>query len=137
MYYISVFKDGIPNGNVESMIEGALNCMNKFSYYFEREDLVGMDACCQFPHFILSGNQVVCWEKPGQLTPDFFLSLKKQGFLKTVVDYRDVILVSENKVHLKYGYSRIAVDGTVMSKHDNVWILTFLNGVWGIQVRSY
>lgn len=70
--YISVFKDGIPNGDVESMIKGALSCMDKFSYCFEREYLVGMDACCHFPHFILSGNQVVCWEKPGQLTLDFF-----------------------------------------------------------------
>lgn len=137
MDYISVFKDGIPNGNVENMTEGALYCMDKFSHCFEREDLNGMDKCCHFPHFILSGNQVICWEKPGQLTLDFFLSLKKQGFLKTVVDYREVILVSENKVHVKYGYSRIAVDGTVMSKHDNVWILTCLNGIWGIQVRSY
>lgn len=84
------------------MIKGALSCMDKFSYCFEREDLVGMDICCHFPHFILSGNQVVCWEKSGQLTPGFFSSLKEQGFLKTVVDYRDVILVSENKVHLKF-----------------------------------
>ena len=53
------------------------------------------------------------------------------------MDYREVILVSDNKVHLKYGYSRITVDGTIMSKHDNVWILTFLNGIWGIQIRSY
>lgn len=137
MDYISVFKRGIPNGNVENMIKGALNCLDKFAYSFEKEDLIGMDECCHFPHYILSGSQVICWEKPGQLTSDFFSDLKKQGFSKTVVDYKEVILVSENKIHLKYGYSRMACDGTVMSKHDNVWILTYINGMWGIKVRSY
>lgn len=57
--------------------------------------------------------------------------------MKTIVDYREVILACENKVHLKYGYSRVAVDGTIMSRHDNVWILTYIDKKQGIQLRSY
>ena len=137
MDYISVFRGEIISENVDVMIKGAMDCLDHFAHCFEEEDLAGMDGCCHFPHYILSGEQVICWETPGQLTMDFFSDLKKKGFFKTIVDYKDIILVSENKIHLKYGYSRLACDGTVMSKHDNVWILTYENGEWGIKFRSY
>jgi len=135
--YISVFKDGKTNHDQEEMINGVMNCMDKFAKCFEHEDIEGMDECCHFPHYLISGNEIICWKGQGQLTSKFFEDLKKQGFDKTIVDYIEVILVCENKVHLKYGYSRVAVDGSIMSKHDNIWILTYKNNKWGIQVRSY
>lgn len=135
--YISIFKGGKTIQGKEEMITGAMHCMDSFAKCFEHEDIAGMDACCHFPHYLISGNEVICWSVPGQLTAKFFEDLKHQGFAKTTVDYREVILVSENKVHLKYGYSRVAADGTIMSKHDNVWILTYKDNKWGIQVRSY
>lgn len=135
--YVSIFKGDKPNQNQEEMIKGAMNCMDKFAECFEHEDIAGMDDCCHFPHYLISGNEIICWSEQGQLTDRFFTDLKNKGFAKTIVDYREVILVCENKIHLKYGYSRVAVDGTIMSKHENVWILTFKYEKWGIQVRSY
>ncbi len=135
--YISIFKGGKINQDQEEMINGVMNCMDKFAICFENEDIAGMDECCHFPHYLISGNEVICWREKGQITKKFFQDLKSQGFAKTIVDYREVILVCENKVHLKYGYSRVAIDGTIMSRHNNVWILTYLDKKWGIQFRSY
>jgi hypothetical protein len=135
--YISIFKVSKTNHNQEEMLKGAMSCMDKFAECFEKEDIAGMDGCCHFPHYLISGNEIICWKEQGQLTKKFFEDLKKHGFAKTVVDYREIILIRENKVHLKYGYSRISVDGNIMSKHDNVWILTYKDNKWGIQVRSY
>ncbi|WP_310605468.1 hypothetical protein [Anaerosporobacter sp.] len=134
--YVEVFKKNIEQNN-DSMIEEAMKCLNEFAEYFEHEDLAGMDSCCHFPHYLLSGNEVVCWETAGALPKDFFETLKQSGFKRTVVTKREPILVSENKVHFLYSYYRENVSGEIMSRHDNVWIVTYKNGKWGIQVRSY
>lgn len=135
--YIQIFKHNTDDLHQNILVEGALECLNKFGRCFENEDLAGMDACFHFPHYIISGNEVICWTEAGQLPPMFFEDLKKQGFKRTVVTRRESILVSENKVHFLYSYYREDVNGNVMSEHDNVWIVTLKDGKWGIQVRSY
>ena len=134
---IQIFKHKAQESQQETLIEGALECLSKFGKYFENEDLQGMDSCLHFPHYIISGNEVICWKEAGQLPPMFFEDLKKRGFKRTVVTRREPILVSENKVHFLYSYYREDVNGNVMSEHDNVWIVTLKDGKWGIQVRSY
>lgn len=135
--YVKVFKKNENIGNHDMLIKGALECLDRFGEYFENEDLQGMDSCFHFPHYIISGNEIICWNEPGQLQKTFFSDLKKSGFKKTVVTCRDVITVAENKVHFKYCYYRESVDGKIMSEHDNVWIVTLKDEKWGIHVRSY
>jgi len=134
--YVELFKKNKEVDN-ENIIKESIKCLEEFSKCFEGEDLIGLDTCCHFPHYLLSGNEVICWERKGVLSQDFFESLKQSGFKKTVVTRREPILVSENKVHFLYSYYRESISGEIMSKHDNVWILTRINGKWGIQVRSY
>lgn len=135
--YIQVFKTGKTEQDKDELVRGALVCLDVFGEHFNNANIKGMDGCCHFPHYLLSGNEMICWETPGQLPKTFFADLKKQGWAKTVTHYRDVILVSENKVHFKVRYTREKADGTVMSDHENVWILTCKDGKWGILLRSY
>lgn len=135
--YVKIFKKNEEINNYDEMIKGALECLDKFGKYFEKEDLQGMDSCFHFPHYILSGNEVICWNEGGKLPLTFFTDLKKLGFKRTVVTCREVITVAENKVHFKYCYYRESKDGKVLSQHDNIWIVTLKDGKWGIQIRSY
>ena len=137
MDYIDIFKQTSKESVDCETVQKVMDCMKKFASAFEAENIVAMDNCLHFPHYLLSGNNVICWEKPGQLTKSFFDDLKKMGFQKTVIDYISVILATKDKVHLKYGYSRMDKNGYVMSKHDNVWILTENEGMWRILLRSY
>ena len=133
--YVEVFKK---NQEVDQKcIEQAFACLDRFCEAFEKEDKDGMDECCHFPHYLLSGSEVICWQERGQLTTDFFEKLKESGFKRTVVTKREPILICKDKVHFLYSYDREDRDGNVMSKHDNLWILTCIDNKWGIQVRSY
>lgn len=134
--YVSIFKEN-QNYDNDLNIKEAIKCLDNFRTSFEKEDLKGMDLCCHFPHYLISGNEVICWEEEGQLTNDFFIKLKESGFKRTVVTKREPILVAENKVHFLYSYYRENIYGDVISQHDNVWILTYINNKWGILVRSY
>lgn len=135
--YIKIFRQNEKIDNYDMLINGALECLDKFGEFFESEDIQGLDSCLHFPHYIISGSDVICWNEPGQLPGTFFSDLKASGFKKTVVTCRDVITVAENKVHFKYCYYRESIDGKIMSEHDNIWIVTYKDGKWGIQVRSY
>ena len=137
MDYIDIFKKTSEESVDCETVQKAMECMKKFASAFDAEDTEAMDECLHFPHYLLSGNNVIYWEKPGQLTKDFFDDLKTIGFQKTVIDYITVILATKDKVHLKYSYSRLAKSGQVMSKHDNIWVLTKKKGVWKILLRSY
>lgn len=118
-------------------IQEAMKCMDDFARAFEGEDLAGMDDCCHFPHIIISKEQVIVWEAPGQIGADFFRRLKESGFARTVVTRREPVVVSAEKVHVLYSYQREDVQGRIMSSHENMWILTQKDGCWKILLRSY
>lgn len=135
--YIKIFRQNEIVNNFDEQMKGALECLDRFGDCFEKEDLQGMDSCLHFPHYILSGNEIICWKEGGKLSQAFFTDLKNAGFKRTVVTCREVITAAQNKIHFKYCYYRENVDGEIMSQHDNVWIVTYKDGKWGIQVRSY
>ncbi|WP_027801124.1 hypothetical protein [Paraburkholderia dilworthii] len=64
----------IPHDDIDEpeMTRAALACIDGFTACFNARDLNGMDAHLHFPHVILSGEQLVIWERPGQLPAHFF-----------------------------------------------------------------
>jgi hypothetical protein len=121
-----------------SMAADAIRCVEQFTEMFNKRDLAGMDSFLHFPHVILSGERLVIWEKPGNISPAFFDDLAKStGWAKSTYHRKHAVLVSPRKVHLVIDYSRDRADGSIISRHINMWIITFDGGRWGIKQRSY
>ncbi|MGL1937350.1 MAG: hypothetical protein OCD01_20160 [Fibrobacterales bacterium] len=135
--YIQVFKPHNNTTSQDEMISGALECLEKFGDAFNTCDLAGMDNQLHFPHTLISGEKSIIWGKPGQLPSAFFDDLKAQGWGYTEVIYQKPILVSTNKVHFNVKYTRNRTDGSIISEHENIWILTLMNDNWKILIRSY
>lgn len=116
----------------------ALHCVEAFAACFNARDSAGMDSCLHFPHIILSGEHLVIWSEPGQISTSFFEDLERDtGWVESRYVRKEAVLVSPRKVHLLVEYSRNRADGSVASKHCNIWIVTFDAGRWGIKLRSY
>lgn len=96
-----------------------------------------MDAKLHFPHVILSGENLIVWDKPGQHGDSFFKDLLATGWHRTTYRKKQVVLATSKKVHLLIEYSRDDVSGNPISIHQNLWIVTFDAGRWGIKQRSY
>ena len=47
-----------------------------------------------------------------------------------------MIHAGENKVHFAIRFSRHREDGTCYVTHEAIWIVTQLDGHWGVQARS-
>lgn len=120
------------------MIAQAIACVEAFTARFNARDLAGMDARLHFPHIILSGEQLVIWNGPGQLPASFFDDLERDtGWAETRYQRKQAVLVSPRKVHMLLDYTRNRGDGSVASQHSNMWIITYENDRWGIKQRSY
>lgn len=127
--------DGIDH---DGMVRAALATADAFTERFNARDLAGMDALLHFPHVILSGEQLIVWDAPGRMSTGFFEDLARTtGWDRTVYVERRPVLVSARKVHLVVEYTRNRADGSVVTRHQNLWIITHDAGRWGIKQRSY
>ena len=125
----------------EQVAVKAIECIEAFTERFNARDLAGMDAMLHFPHAIVSGKEfkeLIVWEQPGQMPASFFDDLiAATGWHRTTYRHKHVILASAHKVHLLIEYSRDDAAGNVITSHQNLWIVTFEDGRWGIKVRSH
>jgi hypothetical protein len=135
--YVKIFKPESSAESDKSLIAGATKCLDDFGAQFNAGNPAGMDDFLHFPHYLLSGSELIEWQSRGQLPETFFSDLKRQEWARTVTQSREVVLVSTDKVHFKVTYTREKEDGTVISAHENVWIVIKRAGRWGIVLRSY
>ena len=119
------------------LVAQASECLDRFTAAFNACDLAGMDAQLHFPHVMLSGAEPLIWPGPGQHPADFFERLQATGWAFTQYEQRDVVLVNADKVHFTVHYTRRSATGEVLSRHQNLWIVTRIDGHWGIALRSY
>jgi hypothetical protein len=135
--YMQIFKPEKSESTDEELVSGALNCLDRFGECFNSMDFTGMDEMLHFPHYVVSGSTVIEWRERGQLPEAFFNDLVKQGWHHTSFTTREVILVSTDKVHFRIRYTRERKDNSILTAHENIWIVTRKNGRWGILLRSY
>ncbi len=81
--------------------------------------------------------ELIIWTAPGQLSPTYFDELAAAGWGASTYHDKQVVLAGDRKVHLLLDYSRDRPDGTQISRHHNLWIVTWQDGRWGIKQRSY
>lgn len=122
----------------DAMAKAAVATAEAFTERFNARDLVGMDALLHFPHVILSGAKLIVWDEPGQMPAHFFEHLvRTTGWARTHYVELRAVLLNVHKVHLFVDYTRNQGDGSVISRHQNLWIVTQDGGRWGIKQRSY
>jgi len=122
----------------QATVDAAMVCLEAFTDRFNDRDIAGMDALLHFPHIILSDETLTVWRTPGQLRSSFFDEMAATiGWCRSTYHSKEAVLAGPRKVHLLVRYSRDREDGSEISRHDNLWIVTFENGRWGIKLRSY
>ena len=117
--------------------DAAIACLDAFTGRFNARDAAGVDATLHFPHLILADEHLVIWKAPGRLAAGYFEELAATGWARSTYHDRQVVLAGERKVHLLVDYSRDRADGSQISRHRNLWIVTLQDGRWGLKLRSY
>ena len=125
------------NSTDKEVQEQCLWVLDEFMAALNRYDAAGMDACMHFPHPRIADGKVVVYDKPGNNPMDLFDRLKKaDGWSHSKWDARELVQHNAAKAHWKVSYTRYRADGSVIGAYESLYILTKVDGRWGIQARS-
>lgn len=116
-------------------IAAAQDRLDAFMKAFNARDLAAFEATFNFPHVRFASNTVTIIN-PGYHKPEMFERGTLSEWDHSAWERRDVIHAGADKVHIDTRFTRFRKDGGVIGGFDSIYIVTRLDGRWGIQGRS-
>jgi hypothetical protein len=121
----------------QQAIAGAMAAMDDFMIGFNARDPQAWAASLNYPHVRFASGTVTVWDSAEEFAKTLaFESLPRSGWDHSHWLTRDVILVSESKVHIATKFARFNNDNEVLATYDSLYIITKVAGHWGTQARS-
>jgi hypothetical protein len=117
----------------------ALRVCDELFDTFYAHDLEGHIRTMNFPHIRLASGRVTVWETPDEVRATYFPLLAQSleaGWHHTTMDQKDAVHSGPDKVHVAVQYTRWAADQQPLATHQALWVVTSIQGHWGVQVRS-
>ena len=119
--------------------EAAIACINNFIEAFNALNHEALAATLNFPHVRLANGKFA--QIPDAAT---YIDISRkgephlieQGWHHTEVESIEVVHDGEDKVHVAMRILRCEEDCTPYLTFDTLWIVTLMEGHWGIQFRS-
>ena len=114
----------------------ARKTIDDFLIAFNASDGEGIRDSLNFPHTMMAGAHVNVTPSAADFVNHYADLAASEGWHHTTLDDVTAIQSSVDKVHFELKMSRWHADGTVYMVIPGLWIVTNLDGKWGIQVRS-
>jgi hypothetical protein len=136
---IFLFTSSVSLGSSEEKVamDRALEVLDDFMKTFNARDMESWSETLNYPHVRFSGGEVTIWNtKEDYAAVDIFKRLETTGWHHSAWISRDIILISENKVHISTVFQRYDKNNQPTKKYQSLYIVTKENGRWGIKARS-
>ena len=115
----------------------AMAVTDRYFAALNANDAAGVNAAFNFPHVRLASGKVTTFAKRGDFTMDTFRArVDADGWAYSAWDERTVTHASADKVHIAGQFSRFRADGSRIAAFPTIYIVTRIDGHWGIQARS-
>ena len=117
----------------------ALATLDAYMATFNAHDWPANAATLNYPHVRISGPKVTTWdtaEAYAAANQDRIDRTFEQGWHHSAFDQRDVLDSTEDKVHVVVRFRRYDERGTALASYPSLWIVTLVDGHWGVQARS-
>jgi len=117
----------------------AMAVTDEFMRAFNARDMKAHFATFNFPHVRLASGRVRVFQTREELEqhPERYGSREvESGWHHSRWDSREVIHSSPDKVHLVVQFTRFGADDQPLHSYLAVYVITRLDGHWGIQARS-
>lgn len=103
---------------------------------FNAADLEASRAILNYPSVRLASGTLRVWDAPADYGIDWDALRTHEGWHHSTLDEVDVIQAGRDKVHLAATFTRYTSDGQPYVRHRAIWVVTLVDGHWGIQCRS-
>jgi hypothetical protein len=126
------------NSQSSPSVAKAFEVTDAFMATFNAHDWKAHFETLNFPHIRIASGAVQVWNTPehlkeyeshwtGRIEPDWSYSAWNS---------REVIHSSDDKAHLAVQFTRYDKSGTKIATYQATYIITYINGHWGIQART-
>jgi hypothetical protein len=109
--------------------------LDGFVQAWNAHDISTLAHAVHYPHVRIADRQVEMWNTAEEFTAGTEAGRQRTWYQLRVDQVRPV-QVTANGVNLALSFSRLARDGTVMSKDDGLFLVILRDGVWKVQARS-
>jgi hypothetical protein len=118
--------------------QAALRTLDEFMTAFNARDVEAWIATLNFPHVRIASGRVAVFEDAAAFRNNFeFEAFATQtGWSRSEWTERRVVQAGPDKVHIAVVFTRFREDGSVLGRFDSLYIVTRVNGRWGVQARS-
>lgn len=102
------------------------------------QDIEGHAGTFNFPHVRVTGSKVAMWSNIGELRQHYLPALAVPGGLSwsyTVFDRKDIIQTDGDTFHVAVTFTRYDRDDTAVGTYQALYVVTCVNGHWGLQAR--
>ena len=118
-------------------VAAAMAVLDRFMAALNAQDEAGVNEAFNFPHVRFASGKVTTFPARGDFRMETFRArVDADGWAKSAWDKRDVIHAGADKVHFDTQFSRYRADGSRTAAFLSIYIVTRIDGHWGIQGRS-
>jgi hypothetical protein len=123
-------------GMKEAEIEAeARKPIDDFFAALNARDIEAGRKTLHYPHVQIAGNQISILDNPESFQIDF-QSLANEGWIYSTLDSCTMRQSSDEKVHFDIQLSMHRANDSRYATFQALWIVTRIEGAWGIQCRS-
>ena len=117
--------------------QAAVAVIHRYIDALNRRDLDGVRAAFHFPHVLFGAGQVVHYPDAADLSfAAFDGRVAAHGWTRSTFDGHRVVSAGPEKIHLDVWFTRWRGDGSAIGVHHSLYIVTLVDGRWGLQGRS-
>jgi hypothetical protein len=121
----------------QEALDACLDVLDRFMTALNAHDAAAMDATMHFPHIRFAEGRIKVYESAGSNPMDLFARLQAEdGWEYSAWRTRKLVQFSDTKAHIALSYTRFRGDDSVIGIYESLYVLTRVNGNWGIQMRS-
>ena len=119
--------------------QGPLDALDAFVAALNARDDEALYRTIHLPHVRISTAGVAIYSTLDELKKSYLQDFSARAgadWGHTVFDSKDVIHSSEDKAHVFIQFTRYDTSGNNIGTFRSLWIMTRLDGQWGVQARS-
>ena len=117
----------------------ALQALESFFDALNAKDEQAMYRNVNLPHVRIAGDGTAIYNTIADLRDSYMRDFSARAgadWDHTSLDSEEVIHSSENKVHVFIQFTRRDRSDNKIATHQSLWIMTCIDGHWGVQARS-
>ena len=111
--------------------------IDAFFKAFNARDNDALKKTLHYPHVrINEAGNVNVWRDASEAGTNFEGLTRSEGWARSSLDSVTMRQNDPVKVHFEVVFSRYKADGSKYATYQSLWIVTSVNGEWGVQARS-